>query len=133
MPNLIRLDLRNNQIGDEGMKAFSTAISSGSMGALEVLNLSVNQIGDAGLRALAGAIGRVAGDCAGEVGHPCIAYLVVAEVKASERPQRPGEVTCYQYNHAISIRSASKIYTTVLVLIWLLVDQVNSTLLTCCL
>ena len=45
---LTTLVLQDN-IGDQGMLAFSNAISSGSMANLEYLNLGGNQIGDVGM------------------------------------------------------------------------------------
>ena len=50
------LNLNRNQIGDEGMMAFSGALSSGSLGSLAYLNLDNNRIGDAGMIAFANAI-----------------------------------------------------------------------------
>ena len=49
MGKLAYLYLYGNQIGDEGMVAFSAAISSGSLRALESLDLSSNQNGDVGM------------------------------------------------------------------------------------
>ena len=46
---LRELNLNPNQMGDEGMKTLSAAISSGSLCALEYLALSINQIGDVGM------------------------------------------------------------------------------------
>ena len=54
--NLMHLGLGDNKIGDEGMKAFSAALSSGSMGSLQKLYLNDNQIGDAGMAAFAEAL-----------------------------------------------------------------------------
>jgi hypothetical protein len=48
--------LGSNQIGDEGMEAFSTAISSGALASLEVLYFYDNQIGDEGMKAFSTAI-----------------------------------------------------------------------------
>jgi len=58
------LRLHNNQIGDEGMKAFSTAIASGALANLTFLSIAGNQIGDAGMsefsRAIAsGSLGKL--------------------------------------------------------------------------
>jgi hypothetical protein len=50
------LGLDDNQISDEGMKAFSTALSSGALGALKVLCFTQNKISDAGMIAFADAI-----------------------------------------------------------------------------
>ena len=58
LANLTRLDLTDNQIGDEGMKAFSTSITSGALGKLTYLNLGSNQIGDEGIKAFSAAIAR---------------------------------------------------------------------------
>ena len=49
MGKLAYLYLYGNQIGDDSMVAFSAAISSGSLRALESLDLSSNQIGDVGM------------------------------------------------------------------------------------
>ena len=56
LPQLKRLDLDSNQIGDVGMQALAGAVSKGALAALETLDLSVNAIGDAGMSALAKAI-----------------------------------------------------------------------------
>ena len=56
MGGLQALGLSRNQIGDEGMQAFSAAISSGSMGSLQQLWLGRNAIGDAGMIAFADAL-----------------------------------------------------------------------------
>jgi hypothetical protein len=58
MANLNELFLGYNKIGDEGMKAFASAIANGSMGALTVLGLSNNQIGNAGMISLSEATGK---------------------------------------------------------------------------
>ena len=50
------LDLRGNKIGDKDMSAFSAAIASGSLGKLEKLFLYNNQIGDEGMEAFSTAI-----------------------------------------------------------------------------
>tara|TARA_B110000037_G_scaffold61487_4_gene75315 strand:+ start:1285 stop:2157 length:873 start_codon:yes stop_codon:yes gene_type:complete len=50
------LGLTLNQISDEGMKAFSSALSSGALGSLAVLGLSGNQISDDGMKAFVSAI-----------------------------------------------------------------------------
>ena len=50
------LALHHNQIGDEGMKAFSKAIGSGALGNLKELHLHVNRIGDVGMAAFAEAL-----------------------------------------------------------------------------
>ena len=50
------LFLNNNNIGDQGMIAFSDAISSGSLRSLAVLNLRHNQISDPGMIAFSNAI-----------------------------------------------------------------------------
>ena len=42
LAKLERLYLSDNQIGDYGMKAFSTAIASGALPKLEVVNVSSN-------------------------------------------------------------------------------------------
>ena len=53
----MELYLRYNMIGDRGMKAFSTALSSGALGSLGRLFLDNNRLGDAGIIAFANAIG----------------------------------------------------------------------------
>jgi Ran GTPase-activating protein (RanGAP) involved in mRNA processing and transport len=50
------LHLYNNNIGDDGMIAFSDAISKGAMAKLTYLGLSTNQIGNEGMQALSSAI-----------------------------------------------------------------------------
>ena len=49
LANLKQLRLNKNQIGDEGMKTFSGAITMGALANLEELSLMGNQIGDAGM------------------------------------------------------------------------------------
>ena len=56
LASLQRLLLSHNQIGDEGMKAFSSALSSGSLASLETLGLLNNQIGDEGMKAFSSAL-----------------------------------------------------------------------------
>ena len=57
MANLATLVLDDNQIGDQGMIAFSNAISNGSLpGVLRELYLHENQIDDEGMKALSAAI-----------------------------------------------------------------------------
>ena len=53
---LQELYLNNNEIGDDGVKALASAISSGALPQLQKLFLSNNQIGDEGMAALADAI-----------------------------------------------------------------------------
>ena len=53
LPSLNLLALNNNQIGDVGMQAFSTALGGGALASLEGLDLAANKIGDAGCTALA--------------------------------------------------------------------------------
>jgi Leucine-rich repeat (LRR) protein len=53
---LQELWLDENSIGDEGMKAFSSALSSGALASLQKLYLHHNQIGDAGMIAFAEAL-----------------------------------------------------------------------------
>ena len=55
LAELTFLDLSLNQIGSEGMKAFSTAIASG-LANLNSLVLDINQIGDEGMKAFSEAI-----------------------------------------------------------------------------
>ena len=50
------LNLGSNQIGDEGIKAFSAVIASGSLGSLKELYLYGNQIGYGGMKAFSDAI-----------------------------------------------------------------------------
>jgi hypothetical protein len=56
LANCIYLDLDTNAIGDDGMKAFSAAISSGALGSLIDLYLNQNRIKDNGISAFADAI-----------------------------------------------------------------------------
>ena len=56
MGNLTELWLSDNQIADEGMKAFASAIASGSLVNLTFLGLNQNQIGDEGIKAFSTAI-----------------------------------------------------------------------------
>ena len=46
LDTLIWLNLENNRISDEGMEAFSTALSSGSLKSLKTLRLNYNIIGN---------------------------------------------------------------------------------------
>ena len=55
---LTHLVLDSNQIGDAGMIEFSRSIANGSMGPLRRLYLRSNQIGDAGMISLSEAIGK---------------------------------------------------------------------------
>ena len=50
------LYLNSNKIGDDGMIAFSDAISKGSLGSLQILRLSTNKIGDEGMIKFAEAL-----------------------------------------------------------------------------
>ena len=56
MGALTTLWLYNNNIGDHGMIAFSSAIASGSLRALRDFYLYSNQIGDEGMKAFSAAI-----------------------------------------------------------------------------
>ena len=58
LANLKWLTLTGNQIGDEGMHAFSSALAKGALPNLKELNLLKNEIGDAGVSALADACAR---------------------------------------------------------------------------
>ena len=49
------LSLRDNKIGDDGMKAFSMALAGGALTHLTVLTLDSNKIGDLGMAAFAEA------------------------------------------------------------------------------
>ena len=50
------LFLTDNQVGDEGIKAFASAIASGALGSCQVINLRSNNIGEAGMQAFSDAI-----------------------------------------------------------------------------
>ena len=56
LASLEKLYLSNNQIGDAGMQAFSTALAGGALASLERLSLHGNQIGDAGMQAFLTAL-----------------------------------------------------------------------------
>jgi hypothetical protein len=56
LASLKELYIWGNRIGDEGMKAFSTALSSGALGSLQELYLDCNQIGDEGMKAFSSAL-----------------------------------------------------------------------------
>ena len=56
LSSLTILDLSDNRIGDEGMKAFSEALSRGVLASLTVLDLSDNRIGDEGMKAFSTAL-----------------------------------------------------------------------------
>ena len=56
LASLKELDLGENIIGDDGIKALADACASGALDNLKDLVLSNNQISDAGLSALAKAI-----------------------------------------------------------------------------
>ena len=56
LASLEKLFLNDNQIGDEGMKAFSSALSSGSLASLETLGLHNNKIGDEGMKVFSTAL-----------------------------------------------------------------------------
>ena len=58
LSSLTILDLSDNRIGDEGMKAFSTALSSGALGSLVELWLHDNKISRDGMSAFAQEIAR---------------------------------------------------------------------------
>ena len=55
---LTKLYLFDNQVSDDGIKAFTAAFASGALGKLTFLNLNINQIGDPGMTSLSGAISR---------------------------------------------------------------------------
>ena len=55
LASLEKLYLSNNQIGDAGMQAFSTALAGGALTQLQYLDFECNQIGDAGFESLASA------------------------------------------------------------------------------
>ena len=55
LDKLTWLGLWDNQIGDEGIKAFSSALSS-ALATLTWLDLDSNQIGDEGMKAFSGAL-----------------------------------------------------------------------------
>ena len=57
LPNLEKLPLYANQIGNVGISALASACANGALPALQDLRLSGNQIGDIGLSALATALG----------------------------------------------------------------------------
>ena len=52
------LDLAGNSIGDAGLIALAKAVESGALDKLDYLRLDQNQIGDAGLQAFADAMGK---------------------------------------------------------------------------
>ena len=56
LAHLMTLRLSGNQIGDDGMKAFSAAIASGALGGLKELYLNHNEIGSEGMIAFSSAI-----------------------------------------------------------------------------
>ena len=56
---LQELYLNNNEIGDDGVKALASAISSGALEHCESIDLANNSIGDEGMKALAQAIAPV--------------------------------------------------------------------------
>ena len=56
MANLRKLVLTNNQISDAGMIALSDAIGTGPLGSLVYLSLRDNRIGDEGMKAFLSAI-----------------------------------------------------------------------------
>jgi Ran GTPase-activating protein (RanGAP) involved in mRNA processing and transport len=53
LPILKELKLSLNEIGDDGMKVFSTVVAGGALVELEILDLASNRIGGAGMTALA--------------------------------------------------------------------------------
>ena len=60
LTNLQELFLDNNdRIGDGGMQAFASAVASGYLANLKVLNMNENKIGDEGMKAFAGAMGSL--------------------------------------------------------------------------
>jgi len=58
LTQLTVLSLRDNQIGDAGVKSLAEACASGALAQLEVLDLGGNRIGDAGVTALAQSCAR---------------------------------------------------------------------------
>jgi len=58
LPQLEKLSLNNNQIGDAGVDALAKACAGGALAQLEVLWLGNNQIGDAGVKALSQVCAR---------------------------------------------------------------------------
>ena len=50
-----KLELWNNQIGDDGMKALAEACAKGALASLETLDMSGNKIGNDGMKAFAKA------------------------------------------------------------------------------
>ena len=58
LASLQRLNLQRNQIGDEGMKAFTSALSCGALPSLVHLDLRSNSIGNEGMIAFVDAIKR---------------------------------------------------------------------------
>jgi hypothetical protein len=56
LASVTELVLGDNQIGDVGMQAFSTALAGGALASLTRLYLDNNQIGDKGLEAFSGAL-----------------------------------------------------------------------------
>ncbi len=57
LPNLEKLRLDNNNIGDIGLSALATAVGNGALPLLNSLYLGDNQIGDSGLASFATALG----------------------------------------------------------------------------
>jgi len=55
LPQLEKLFLNDNQIGDAGVKSLAESCAGGGMASLTKLNLARNKIGDAGVKALADA------------------------------------------------------------------------------
>ena len=89
LPQLRRLDLRRNQIGDAGMQAFESAVAaSGSLPQLQELYLGGNQIGDGGMQAFASAVASGSlpnlktlslwGNKIGDVGMQAFAFAVAS-------------------------------------------------------
>jgi hypothetical protein len=77
--NLLQLDLKSKKICDDGLQAFSTAITTGALMKLEDLRLCCNRIGAVGMTAFADAIRatgglgslqtlKLSGNCIGDAG-----------------------------------------------------------------
>ena len=74
---LQELYLNNNEIGDDGVKALASAISSGALPQLRSLFLPRNQIGDEGMAALADAIKPVSAGGSGALAQA--GYVVLSD------------------------------------------------------
>ena len=60
-PQLKKVVLQLNEIGDEGCKALAAALKEGAAPRLVMLELDKNKIGDEGCKALAAALGKEGG------------------------------------------------------------------------